>query len=140
MALTEIQKSKIYAILGVPRKTSVFGAHVLAAFHGAGGEIYDLTGIKDQIDTAITNLTTDEETLFTQSDPPGIFDEFDDNWLNMERISQASGAQGLVYDAKAQMEVLRQRTSDILGVYVPQGGFKKQWERLTRQGGNIVVR
>jgi hypothetical protein len=138
MALTDAQIAKVYVMLGVPRKTTVFGAHVLAAFKGPGGEIYDLTEIKSQIDSAITALTSDEEALFTQSD--GILDEFDEYWLNAEKITSAAGAQGIVFDAERQMEKLRQRTSDIIGVYVPRGGFKKQWERLTRGGGNRVVR
>jgi len=121
----------------------VFGAFGLITIAGPGGHIYTLKEIKSQLDTALTNLTTDEQTQFTQTgDPSGILERFDLEWLEYSRVGSAGGSQGLLYNAEIAMQTLRENAALILGFFVPPGGFIAEFNRAIGAGvrGAGVVR
>jgi hypothetical protein len=132
MAITdETKKAKIFLLLDVPQKTTAFAANVLVSIFGPGGERYTLVGVKDQIDTALAAATTDEETLINL-----VLTEFDNEWLDDEQVIKDGDSEGVLFSSGKKMNLLRKRVSDLLGVYIPEGGFLAEWRRLNKPGSN----
>lgn len=139
MALLDSQKFEIFDILDLPNKDDTFAALGLMFSRGPTGETYDIKAVRDELNTRITALTADEETKFTETN--GIFEEWDKVKNRHQLIRKDGGTEGVIFDAEEGRERVRQRTSRVLGMYVPKGGFMAEFDRLTSQrarGGSIV--
>lgn len=127
------QIAKIYMIFDVPNKNEAFGALGLVTISGPAGELFTLKDIKTRIDAALAATNTDEDAIIT-SDTRNILAEFDKVFLQETEVFEDGGTRGILFHADRRMEVLRRRLSNILGVYVPRGGFMAAFERISRRG------
>lgn len=141
MALTDAQIASVYEIFGLPNKSTAFGVLAFATFKGPAGEVFTLSGVKTQLDAALAALTTDEQALFTVA-TTGILAEWDKVKNRHQKIIQDGSTQGVIFDAAAGKENVRQRASVVLGFYAPRGGFQYMYDRFTGQGmrGGSVIR
>ncbi len=128
MALDGAQTAEIFEMLGLPRKTSAFGVIRMTHIVGPSGEGFDLAAIKTEVENAISALTADEETKFTEAG--GILAEWDDVKNAHQRLFEDGGTKGVIFDAEVARERLRERTSNYLGLYVPKGGFMAEYKRF----------
>ncbi len=129
----EEKKAKIFMIYGVPDKDTAFGELGLVTISGPVGEIFTIKDIRDRINAALAATNAGEDKII-DTNTPSILKEFDQVFLAEQEVFQDNGSQGVLFSVSARMEILRKRISDILGVYVPRGGFMRAFEEIVKSG------
>lgn len=123
-------KAKIFMLLGVPDKATARGFLALATISGPAGELFTLTEIQTQIVAALAATNASEDAIIS-TDSPNIIGEFDKIYLKETEITEDQGTSGpSVFSVEKRMEVLRQRLANILGIYIPRGGFHRAFDRI----------
>ncbi len=134
MPITDAKETaKIFMILGIPDKDTAFGGLGLVTISGPVGELFTLKDIRDRINTALAATSTAEDAIIN-SDTPNILSEFDQVFLAEQEVFEDNGSRGILFSVSKRMEILRNRISNILGIYTPRGGFMAAFERIARKG------
>ncbi len=132
MALTPAQSTKVFEILDLPNKVNAFGVLRISHVVGPTGETFDLAAIQTEINSAITALTAAEEAEMTDASD-GLLTEWDLVKNRHQRLFDDGGTKGIIFDADMGRERIRERMSNLLGVFVPKGGFMAEYRRILQR-------
>lgn len=142
MAISDAtKKTKIFQLLNLPQKDTALSAFNLVTISGPKGENFSLDGVKAQVDAALLAATTTEEAQIDL-----VIAEFDKIWLKQDTfIRKDQTTEGILADFNKRVEILRDHVSDLLGIYIPKGGFLAEFKRVVRStarggGANLVTR
>lgn len=127
-AITGIKRAKVFIIYDLTDKDTAFGVLGTATIFGPQGEIFTMKEVRAQLNTALTNASADDETLVDI-----LLTQFDAVWDKNVEITEDGDTRGpVVFSTSKTMRTIRRRLSSIIGVWVPEGGFFADHERISR--------
>ncbi len=126
MALSAAQTSQLYEVFGLPQGGLGYDAAQVANLWGPAGEAYDFTAHVTALTTKLAALSASQETRVTTALTRwDVITSYDP--LKIHRST--TGGEGTIVDYPAEREAIRQTIGNVIGYYVPRGGFVAEIQR-----------
>jgi hypothetical protein len=130
MSLSADQVTQVFEILGVPQDGVGATFEHLATRFGPEFESFDLSAVVTHITTKLNALTTSQLDRVTP-----LLTRWDAlTSTSPLQVLTASGSAGTLADYPAERAQIRASLSNILGIYVPKGGFAAETARVLGAG------
>lgn len=116
---TAAEVTKLFKIYGIPQNATGFVAGRIISLYGPGGNVYEFSALVSQLNSQLALVSATQyaeiQALIVEWDAITDYSE-----LIVDSDNKSSGQ--LVDHAKRR-DLIRATLSNILGFYVPKGGF-----------------
>lgn len=134
-ALSTAEKEQIFQIFGIPKGGVAYEVMRIADYFGPRGESYDFSALVTQLNSSITTLDAADDrrarvqTLLTEWDAITSYSEL--------QVSGQGGSAGKLVDDPERRERIRRELSNLMGFYVPKGGYEAEIRRRNSMGNRF---
>lgn len=135
MALSAANRIMVYEIVGLPPDTSeavitTTLAHVPVTQIGAYSPTFtksDISSLVTAIDAALADISTENQTRVE-----GFIASWNDigSTSPMVLTEADNGVKGTIVDHESQRNLIRTRVGNLVGIYVPPGGWIMELQRM----------
>ena len=138
MALTAAQTAQLYQIMGVPQGGTARTVMRIATLYGPSGEVFDFAAVVTMLTTQLTEVATNSSR---EARVTTLLTAWEDitSYSNL-RVDGAGTNRGRLVHHERARETIRQELANLIGFYVPRGGFQREMRDACDEGGCRVVR
>lgn len=128
------ETAQIFEIYGMPQGGAGFGVGLLNTLFGPSGEPYDFSSMVTALNTKITATTEYQRTrarvLLARWVVIGVSSPLS--------VAKGAAGEGTLADHESERQNIHAGICNILGFYLPYGGFVKDMKRnMNNMGGGI---